>query len=382
MLSTSAPFLILLCAAYAMAANLFTPIQVGSLHLANRIFMAPLTRCRAGTLHIPNALMKEHYAQRASAGLIIAEATMIAEKASAFIREPGAYNAEQLAGWKEITDAVHAKDGKIFLQIWHGGRAAHPDNNDGARNVAPSAIAIDGEVNTLLGKKRHVVPHALTVNEIATLVDQFEKVAKNAVDVAGFDGVEVHGANGYVIDQFLRTSSNVRTDQYGGSLENRGRFLTEILQAVTEAIGADRVGVRFSPLHSGNSMRDEDPLALSEHVAKIAQRFNLAYVHVLRYDRLHVVEGDIVPIFRKHFHNTLISNVEYTKDEANADIAAGLVDAVAFGVPFIGNPDLVERFRRNAPLNQADVATYYKGDATGYNDYPFLPAGSTSSDEL
>ncbi|KAG9405123.1 hypothetical protein AC1031_004229 [Aphanomyces cochlioides] len=346
-----------------MAANLFTPIQVGLFQLANRIFMAPLTRCRAGTLHIPNALMKEHYAQRASAGLIIAEATMIAEKASAFIREPGAYNAEQLAGWKEITDAVHAKDGKIFLQIWHGGHAAHPDNNDGAPNVAPSAIAIDGEVNTLLGKKRHVVPHALTVNEIATLVDQFAKVAKNAVD-------------------FLRTSSNVRTDQYGGSLENRGRFLTEILQAVTDAVGADRVSVRFSPLHSGNSMRDENPLALSEHVAKIAQRFNLAYVHVLRYDRLHVVEGDIVPIFRKHFHNTLISNVEYTKDEANADIAAGLVDAVAFGVPFIGNPDLVERFRRNAPLNQADVATYYKGDATGYNDYPFLPAGSTPSDEL
>ncbi|KAH9118869.1 hypothetical protein AeMF1_008191 [Aphanomyces euteiches] len=355
-----------------MAANLFSPTKIGSVQLANRIIMAPLTRTRAGPSHVPNDLMKEYYAQRASAGLIITECSMIAPNTSAFVGEPGVYTDEQLKAWKGITDAVHDKGGKIFAQIWHAGRAAHPDNNGGVESVSSSAIAIEGETHTLLGKMAYAVPRALTVDEIKTIVQQFATAAKNSIEVAGFDGIEIHGANGYLIDQFLRSSANTRTDNYGGSLENRSRFLTEVLEAVTAAVGADKVGIRFSPLNSYNSMKDEDPIALSEHVAKIAQRFNLAYVHILRSDLLKAQEGDIEPIFRKHFHNTFISNAGYTKDEANAAIESGLVDAVAFGVPFIANPDLVERFKLNAGLNTPDPSTFYVPGAKGYTDYPAL----------
>ncbi|CAK4626278.1 unnamed protein product [Aphanomyces euteiches] len=239
----------------------------------------------------------------------------------------------------------------IFSQLW---RSAHPDNNNGVDVVALSPIATDGETYTLQGKKPFTVPHELTVNEIATIVDQFATAAKNAIQVAGFDGVEIHGANSYLIEQFLFAGPNTRTDQYGGSLENRSRFLTELLQAVTNAIGSDKVGIRFSPLNTYNSMHDPDRLALSEHVAKIAQTFNLAYVHIIRRDLLGNAQGDIVPIFRKHFHHTLISNAGFTKDEANEAIASDLVDAVAFGTLFIANPDLPERFAKNAPLATAD----------------------------
>ncbi|KAH9153230.1 hypothetical protein LEN26_003588 [Aphanomyces euteiches] len=356
-----------------MAPNLFTPIQVGSVQLKNRIFMAPFTRIRAGTSHMPNDLMKEYYAQRASAGLIIAEGSMMAPNTSAFVGEPGFYTADQLVKWREITDAVHAKGGKIFMQIWHAGRAAYPDNNNGVQPIAPSAIAINGEAHTRYFKAQHVVPRELSVNEIASVVELFATASKKCIDVGGFDGVEIHAANGFLIDQFLRTSANTRTDQYGGSLENRARFLTEVLQAVTDAVGADKVGVRFSPLNGYNDIHVEDPMALSEHVAKISQRFNLAYVHVIRGDMLQVQEGDVEPIFRKHFHNTFISNMGYTKDEANAAIEAGKLDAVAFGTLFIANPDLPERFAKDAPLNDADPTTYYVGGAKGYTDYPTLP---------
>ncbi|KAF0738631.1 hypothetical protein Ae201684_005559 [Aphanomyces euteiches] len=332
-----------------MAPNLFSPIKVGSVELKNRILMAPLTRVRAGLSHTPNELMKEYYAQRASAGLIIAECSMIAPNTSAFVTEPGLDNEEQLAAWKEVTDAVHAKGGKIFMQIWHAGRAAHPENNNGEDNVAPSAIGIDG--------------HCLE----DTIVHQFGSVAKNCVDVAGFDGVEIHGANGYLVEQFLRSKTNVRMDDYGGSPEKRTRFLTEVLQAVTDAIGADRTGIRFSPLSN-----EEDPLGHSGRVAKIAQELNLAYVHILRRDWTNSQTVDIEPVFREHFHNTLISNFGYTKDEANANIEAGKIDAVAFGVPFIANPDLPERFAQNAELNKPDQSTFYGDDGKGYTDYPFL----------
>ncbi|CAK5174164.1 unnamed protein product [Aphanomyces euteiches] len=340
-----------------MTTNLFTPIQVGSLQLTNRIFMAPLTRTRANLEHVPSDLAKEYYAQRASAGLIIAEATAIAPNTSAFIMEPGIYTQEQLTVWKDITDAVHAKGGKIFSQLEC--RCTVSDCHD-------------GETYTLQGKKPFTVPHELTVNEIATIVDQFATAAKNAIQVAGFDGVEIHGANSYLIEQFLFAGSNTRTDQYGGSLENRSRFLTELLQAVTNAIGSDKVGISFSPLNTHNSMHDPERLVLSEHVAKIAQTFNLAYVHIIRRELLGNAQGDIVPIFRKHFHNTLISNAGFTKDEANEAIASGLVDAVAFGTLFIANPDLPERFAKNAPLATADPSTFYVGGAKGYTDYPAL----------
>ncbi|KAH9143318.1 hypothetical protein AeRB84_012670, partial [Aphanomyces euteiches] len=353
-----------------MAANLFTSIQVGANHLSNRILMAPLTRTRAGPTHVPNDLMKEYYTQRASAGLIITECSMILPNTSAFYGEPGVYTQEQLLKWKEITDSVHAKGGKIFMQIWHGGRAAHPDCNDGAENVAPSAIVIEGEVHTPKGKVPNVQPRELRLDEIPAIVQAYATAAKNSIEVAGFDGVEVHGANGYLIDQFLRDGSNKRTDQYGGSLENRTRFLSEVLEAVTAAVGADRVGIRFSPLNSYNSMVDSDPAALSEAVAKISQKFNLAYLHAMRADFFQAQKGDVVPIFRQHFKNTLIVNMGYTKDEANAGIAAGLFDAVAFGTSFLANPDLPARFENGAELNAPDSATFYTPGAKGYTDYP------------
>ncbi|CAK4283952.1 hypothetical protein Ae201684P_019233 [Aphanomyces euteiches] len=355
-----------------MSVNLFTPVQIGHVQLKNRIFMAPLTRIRAGPSHLPNDLMKEHYAQRASAGLLITECTMISPNLSAFVGEPGVYSNDQLIAWKEITDAVHAKDGKIFIQLWHPGRRAHPDNNDGAPNVAPSAIALQGETPTLKGKQPHAVPRELTVGEILEIVEQFATAAKNSIDVAGFDGIEIHAANGYLIDQFLHSCANTRTDEYGGSLENRSRFLTQVLQAVTDAIGADKVGIRFSPINSHGWTVNEDPFELGEHLAKIAERFHVAYVHILRRDMFKVLQGDVEQTFRKHFHNTLISNMGYTKDEANAKIESGVIDAVAFGTLFIANPDLPERFAKDAELNQPNPATYYSCGAEGYNDYPTL----------
>ncbi|KAH9110796.1 hypothetical protein AeMF1_014526 [Aphanomyces euteiches] len=359
-----------------MPMDLFTPLQVGSVRLANRVLMPPHTRIRAGPTHVPNDLMKEYYAQRASAGLIIAECSMIAPKTSAFYGEPGVYTQEQLVAWKSITDAVHAKGGKMFMQIWHSGRAAHPIYNDGAENVGPSAIAIDTDITNPLGfadeKLANATPRPLDIAELHALAQLYATAAKNCVDVAGFDGVEIHAANGYLIDSFLRESDNTRTDQYGGSLENRTRFLSDVLGAVTAAIGADKVGIRFSPLNSYNSMKTDDPLAFSEAVAKLSQQFDLAYVHVMRDDFFRLQKADVVPIFRQHFKNALIVNMGYTKDEANAGIAAGLFDAVTFGTPFIANPDLPLRFQLDAPLNTPDTSTFYVGGANGYTDYPFL----------
>ncbi|CAK4102913.1 unnamed protein product [Aphanomyces euteiches] len=367
-----------------MANNLFSPIQIGSLHLKNRIFMAPLSRYRAEiSTEIPTDLMVEYYAQRASAGLIFAGAAVIAPKTLNGASQPGIYTEEQLAGWKKVTDAVHAKGGKIFAQLWHPGRAAQPDLNDGTKSVAPSAIAIERETHRMDGPKAYTPQHeavssvrpedtSLTADEIATLVQQYATAAKNAVEVAGFDGVEIHAANGHLIDQFLSSSSNIRTDNYGGSLENRARFATEVVQVVTKAIGSDKVGIRFSPLGSFNSINDDDPEGISEYVARLSQRFNLAYVHVVRRDFFGVRQGDIVPIFRQHFTNTLVSNLGFTKDEANAEIEAGNIDAVSFGQLFIANPDLVERFAKDAELNTPDRSTFYTGGAKGYTDYPKL----------
>ncbi|TAF74331.1 MAG: alkene reductase, partial [Curvibacter sp.] len=262
---------------------LFTPLQVGALTLPNRFVLAPLTRTRAGMEHLPNDLMAEYYAQRASGGLLITECTMVTEGTSAFVAEPGVYSAEQITGWKKTTDAVHAKGGRIFMQIWHAGRAAHPDINGGARTVSSSALAIEGEIHTPAGKVPHALPHALTVEEIKDIVAAFAQGAKNAI-AAGFDGVEVHGANGYSIDQLLRDGCNQRTDAYGGTLENRARLLFEVLTAVSEAIGSDRVGLRLSPLNSYNSMIDSDPVGLTAYLAEKLNSFKLAYLHMMRAD--------------------------------------------------------------------------------------------------
>ena len=351
-----------------MTASLFTPLQVGAFTLPNRILLAPLTRTRADAGHMPNALMADYYSQRASGGLLITECTMVAPGTSAFINEPGIYSEAQIAAWKLTTDAVHAKGGRIFMQIWHAGRAAHPDINDGAPTVSSSATAPDGETHTPKGKVANAVPHALTAEEIPAIVAAYAQGAKNAV-AAGFDGVEVHGANGYLIDQFLRDTPNQRTDNYGGSLENRARFLFEVLTAVTAAIGADRVGLRLSPLNSYNSMKDSDPVALIGFLAEKLNAFKLAYLHVMRADFFGLQKGDVETIARANYKGVLIGNMGYTAEEADAAIAAGKLDAVAFGTSFLANPDLPARIQAKAALNAPDSNTFYTPGAKGYTDY-------------
>ena len=350
---------------------LFSPLQVGATTLPNRILLAPLTRNRAEAGHLPTDLMTEYYAQRATGGLLITECTMVMPGTSAFIHEPGIYNETQIAAWKKVTTAVHAKGGRIFMQIWHAGRAAHPDINDGVPTVSSSATAIEGDIQTLAGKVPHAVPHALTADEISTIVAAFSQGAKNAM-AAGFDGVEVHGANGYLIDQFLRDTPNQRTDSYGGSLENRTRFLFEVLTAVTSAIGADKVGLRLSPLNSFNSMKDSDPLAFIGFLAEKLNAFKLAYLHVMRADFFGVQKGDALAVARAKYQGVLVGNMGYTAEEAEEAIAAGKLDAVAFGTAFLANPDLPARIQIKAPLNVPDQSTFYTQGAKGYTDYPTL----------
>lgn len=350
---------------------LFEPLRAGAFTLNNRMLMAPLTRARADAGHMPNALMAEYYGQRASAGLVITECTMIAENTSAFVNEPGIYNAAQIEAWKATTQAVHAKGGKIFMQIWHAGRAAHPAMNGGAPIVSSSAIGLTGEAQTPEGKLPNAVPHALTETEISAIVQSFAQAAKNAV-AAGFDGVEVHGANGYLIDQFLRDGANQRSDAYGGSMDKRSRFLFEVLTAVSEAIGSDRVGLRLSPLNSYNDMKDSDPLAWMAFLAEHLNRFNLAYLHVMRADFFGVQVADVMPVARAHYKGVLVGNMGYSSEEADSTIQAGLLDAVAFGTAFLANPDLPARVKAGAPLNVPDASTFYTPGAKGYTDYPTM----------
>lgn len=350
--------------------SLFSPLQAGDLHLPNRILMAPLTRCRAEDEHVPGALIAEYYAQRASAGLIIAEATMAMPGNSAFWREPGIHSEAQVAGWKRATDAVHATGGRIVLQIWHGGRACYSDLNDDAQPVAPSALRIENDqVYTPKGKVDYVVPRALDDAELPGIVEGFAHAARNA-KAAGFDGVEVHGANGYLLDEFLRDGSNRRSGPYGGDIANRARLLLEVLDAVCGVWGSGRVGLRVSPLNSYNDMRDSDPVGLVRWLGKRLNDFDLAYWHVMRGDFLGQQHGDVMTPAREAFDGVLIGNMGYGVEEAGAAISAGKVDAVAFGVPFIANPDLPERIRDGAPLAEADRSTFYTWDAKGYTDYP------------
>ncbi len=352
--------------------TLFNPLQIGPLTVPNRIFMAPLTRCRAEADHVPGPLIAEHYAQRASAGRIIAEATMAIAGNSAFWKEPGIYSPAQIVGWKQVTDAVHAAGGHIFLQLWHGGRACHPLLNDGAQPVAPSPLAIRNDtVHTPQGKQPYVVPRELRDDEIPAIVEGFRKAALNA-KAAGFDGIEVHGANGYLLDQFLRDGSNQRSGPYGGAIENRARLLLEVIEAVGQVWGSDRVGLRISPLNSFNDMIDSDPIGL---VTWLAQRLNdckLAYLHLMRGDFFGKQQGDVLSPVRAHYRGILVGNMGYTGDEANQAIAGGKLDAVAFGSGFIANPDLPARLKTGAPLNEADPALFYSPGPVGYTDYPAL----------
>ena len=359
-------------------ASLFSPLTLGALCVPNRIFMAPLTRCRAPG-HTPTALMATHYAQRASAGLIIAEATMVMAGNGAFFSEPGIYSNEQVAAWRTVTDAVHAHGGRIVVQLWHGGRACHPLLNGGAQPVAPSAIAITAsKFNSASGPVDYALPHALTEDELPAIVEGFRVATLNAKE-AGFDGVEIHGANGYLIDQFLRDGCNKRTDRYGGSAANRARLLGEILTAVCGAWDSQRVGLRISPTNSYNEMIDSDPTATFTALAARLNDFNLSFLHLMRTDFPSQQHGDLVGAIRRAFNGPLVLNMGYTPQEAQQAVADGLVDAVAFGKAFIANPDLPARIKAGAALRAPKPESFYSGGSAGYTDYPALNVSASAA---
>lgn len=348
--------------------DLFSPIHLGDLTLPNRIIMAPLTRARSGPARIPNALMAEYYVQRASAGLIISEATIVTPRGAGYANTPGIWSAEQVTAWKKITDAVHAAGGRIFAQLWHVGRISHPLLLNGELPVAPSPIAPEGHVRLLRPVTPYVTPHALAAEEIPPIIEAFRQGAENA-RLAGFDGVEIHGANGYLLDQFLQSSTNHRTDNYGGPVENRARLLLEVTDAAIAVWGPDRVGVHLAPRGDSHSMGDSDPSATFGYVARELGRRKIAFIFAREYRDANW----LTPQLKKEFGGVFIANEKFTKESANAVLAAGEADAVAFGVPFISNPDLPRRFAENAPLNPPDPDTFYGDGSAGYTDYPALP---------
>jgi len=356
-----------------MSKHLFSSIKLGSYALPNRIVMAPMTRCRAGAGNVPTELAATYYSQRSSAGLIITEATQVSPRGVGYPNTPGIHSAEQIAGWAQVVDAVHHHAGRIFLQLWHVGRASHPlyqPNNE--LPVAPSAIAPQGKVNTPQGLKPYETPHALDLSEIPGIVEEYRKGAQNALE-AVFDGVEVHGANGYLIDQFLRDGSNQRADTYGGSIENRTRFLLEVTQAAIDVWGADRVGVRLSPGGAFNDMKDSDSEKTFSYAVTALDALEIAYVHFK--ESTHDDErhgGKLIPssIFRPLFQGALIVNGGYNRERAEAVIREGTADMVAFGSSFLANPDLPKRLQGGLELNEADPKTFYGGGEKGYTDYP------------
>ncbi|HEY1171331.1 MAG TPA: alkene reductase [Verrucomicrobiae bacterium] len=353
---------------------LFSPFKAGALKLPNRLVMAPLTRGRAHADGTPHPRMIEYYRQRASAGLIISEATAISAQGVGWVNAPRIYTQAHVEGWKPVTEAVHQAGGRIFLQLWHMGRASHPDFHNGALPVSASAIAAQGNAHTASGTKPYVTPRALETDEIPGVIEDYVRATKLARE-AGFDGVEIHAANGYLIDQFLRDGSNQRTDDYGGSIANRSRFLLEVTSAVVGAWSGEHVGVRLSPTNPYNDMRDSDPVATFTHASKILNRFKLAYLHVLEGKPGHFLAApgvQVSPSMRAAFKGPFIANAGYDASSAAHSINEDETDLVAFGIPFIANPDLVERFRAGAPLNAPDQNTFYGGDERGYTDYPVL----------
>ncbi len=353
---------------------LFDPYTLGATTLANRVVMAPLTRNRAGAGLVPSAFAAEYYAQRASAGLIIAEATQVSQQAQGYQDTPGLYTPEQIAGWRTVTDAVHAKGGKIFVQLWHVGRISHVDLHGGAAPVAPSAIRAESKTFVNNGFAEVSEPRALDLAEIPGIVNSFRDAAANAME-AGFDGVEIHGANGYLLDQFLRETVNTRTDAYGGSIENRARLLLSVTQAVADQIGADRTGVRLSPVSPANGIvLSGDEQAQFGYVVEQLDQQNLAYIHVIEGATggpRDAMAFDFAAL-RNAFRNSYIANNGYNRELADARLTAGLTDLVAFGHDFIANPDLVRRLQTGAALAQLDPATMYGGGEAGYTDYPAL----------
>ncbi|MGH8370265.1 MAG: alkene reductase [Gammaproteobacteria bacterium] len=357
---------------------LLTPVKVGPYELKNRVVMAPMTRDRADNPELaPTDLHVEYYAQRASAGLIITEGSQISQQGAGYIFTPGIYSEAQVAGWKRVTDAVHANGGRIFIQLWHVGYVSHPDFHEGDLPVAPSALNPNTKAFTPTGLKDTVTARALETEEVGAIVQDYVQAAKNAMR-AGFDGVEIHGANGYLIEQFLRDSTNLRTDEYGGSIENRARFLFDVVGEVSEAIGSTRVGIRLSPANVWKVPADSDTRALYDFVIGALSSFNLAYLHLR--DAAGDVSGipnmvsNVVEHFRGVYQGKLIANTGYDRDKGNQVIRNDTADMVAYGIPYIANPDLVERFRVSAGLAEADKNTFYIGGRKGYIDYPALQA--------
>ncbi|HEV7785322.1 MAG TPA: alkene reductase [Thermoanaerobaculia bacterium] len=356
---------------------ILTPVQVGPYTLRNRMVMAPMTRNRAVEGLVPAPFAATYYQQRASAGLIVTEGSQVSAQGVGYPNTPGVHSAAQVEGWKRVTAAVHERGGRIFLQLWHVGRISHPSlQPEGALPVAPSAIAAEGTVHTYSGPQPFVAPRALETAEIPGLVEQFAHGARTALE-SGFDGVEIHGANGYIVDQFLRDGTNHRTDEYGVSAENRTRFLVEVVEAVAGVWGANRVGVRVSPTGSFNSMSDSDPVATFSHAAGALDRFGLAYLHVVEpVSGPMAVPGApaVAQAIRQRFHGPLILNGGYDLATADAAIAEGKADLISFGQLFLANPDLPERFAEGAPLNAPDYSTFYTGGEKGYIDYPVRAA--------
>jgi N-ethylmaleimide reductase len=351
--------------------TLFEPIRIGKIQLDNRLVMAPMTRGRADDAGEQPAYVAEYYGQRASAGLIITEATNISPMAKGYVRTPGIYTAEQIESWRRVTDAVHSRGGKIFLQIFHTGRIALPDFLPGAaRPVAPSAVKAKGQNYTDEGMKDFVTPRELTTSEVKQTVRDFAVAARSAID-ASFDGVELHGANGYLAHQFLGTNTNLRTDQYGGSQENRARFLLEVLDAMSEAIGAEKIGVKLSPSVPFNDMQDADSEEFYPFVIRKLNERNLAYLHI-GFEETPTSKINWHRKLRPLYRGVYFANGGFTRETGDKLLAGGDADAIVYGRMFLANPDLPERFKRDAPLNEPDQATFYTPGERGYIDYPAL----------
>jgi N-ethylmaleimide reductase len=359
-----------------MTPTLFSPIRLGPLDLPNRLFMAPLTRCRASEGNIPNELNAEYYAQRASAGLIISEATSVTARGYGYPNTPGIHTEAQVAGWKKVTAAVHAKGGHIYLQLWNVGRISHPDfQPNGELPIAPSPIAPKGKIFTGTAMEEYVTPRALETAEIPEIISEYIHGATLAKE-AGFDGVEIHNANGYLLDQFLRDGTNHRTDCYGGSMQNRARLTIEVTEAVVGVWGAERVGIRFSPSGVFNDMQDSNPLATFSYVLGELNRFGIAYTHITQITAQDIAHGATAGVgpkeLRPSWNGKIISAGGFTLESGNAALTEGWADAIAFGQLFIANPDLPERFKTGASLNVPEEASFYGGGEMGYIDYPFL----------
>lgn len=347
--------------------TIFDPITIGNLPLKNRIIMAPLTRCRADEGRVPNAMMAEYYAQRSGAGLILSEATSVTPMGVGYPDTPGIWSDAQVEGWKLVTEAVHNAGSRIFLQLWHVGRISDPIYLDGAKPVAPSAIRPAGHVSLVRPMKDYDEPRALTLDEIKEIVAAYRLGAENA-KAAGFDGVLIHGANGYLLDQFLQDSTNQRTDEYGGSLENRARLMLEVTDACIEVWGKDKVAMHLAPRMDAHDMGDSNRTATFTYVAAELGKRGIAFIST----REHAAEDSLTPQLKQVFGGTVIANEKFTKAEANAWLEQGKADAVAFGVPFIANPDLPKRLELDAPLNAPRPELFYGKGPIGYTDYPTL----------